>query len=555
MKKSIAICAVWTVLLATLILLTGCPRRGPERVFTAGTTIPITFTFFNADAPGTMPWDDPVAGRITEITGVTLQVDGPVGGADQQAIALMIASGRYPDLIFAKGNLGMLIEAGAVIPLDDLIATKGNHIRELYGDKLGRLRHSLQDPRIYHVGTFGVNEPHWTTDGTLQLQHSVLRELGFPEIRTLADFEWALREYMARNPTINGQPTIGLSLLIGTWQWFISLSNPGNFLIGYPDDGQWIVNQETLEATYKFLHPDMHYWFRWLNRMHAEGILDPESFTQSEDTWQAKIASGRVLSIAYPIWGYSAARTSLINDGMEERTFAFLPVVADERFVNPSLSDPGWGGGWGISISSASRDPERAFEFLNWMASEEAQILVNWGIEGENFIVVDGRRVVPPEEQHRINTDPDHERRTGVGRWVHPFPRWGRGGIDSSGNFITRDSPETIRQNLLPVEVETLAAYDAEMWIDLFPPSEALPAPRHGQAWQYTLPPDLNARVVEADSFVRTALVNMIMGSPDNFDTAWENMVQGLHRIRIDEANRAMTQLIRERVRLWEMER
>ena len=30
----------------------------------------------------------------------------------------------------------------------------------------------------------------------------------------------------------------------------------------------------------------------------------------------------------------------------------------------------------------SSEHPEEAFDFLDWMASEEAQILTNWGIEG-----------------------------------------------------------------------------------------------------------------------------------------------------------------------------
>jgi len=288
--------------------------------------------------------------------------------------------------------------------------------------------------------------------------------------------------------------------------------------------------------------------------MYNDGILDPETFTQSEDMWRAKLASGRVLANAFPLWGWEQARASLLADGMDERTYAYLPIVADGRFQSAMLTDRGYSGGWGIAISSTCKDPERAFEFLDWMASEEAQILVNWGMEGVNFDVINGKRVIPQSEQQMINTDPDYQKRTGVERWRFPFPARGRGFVDSTGNFITKDSPETIKQRLLPVERETLAAYGAEMWIDLFPSSASLPVSRHGQAWQYTLPADLLAKVVEADSFVQTALANIVIGNPANFDTAWANMVDGLRRTGIGQANDAMTQLIRDRVRLWEMD-
>ncbi|MDR3020641.1 MAG: ABC transporter substrate-binding protein, partial [Treponema sp.] len=281
------------------------------------------------------------------------------------------------------------------------------------------------------------------------------------------------------------------------------------------------------------------------------GLLDPESFTQKEDEWKAKIASGRVLGISYPLWGYGDSRTSLVNEGRPERTFAYLPIVADERFTNAALQDYGFAGQWGVSISSQCKDPERAFEFLDWLCSEEAQILVNWGIEGVNYNIVDGKRVVPEAEQRRADTDPDYSKKTGVGRWAYPFPQRGNNYIDSTGNFITRDSPENIKKNYLNVEKETLAAYGAEMWTDMFPSSESLGVSRHGQAWQYALAPDLNAKVQEADNYMKTALANIVLGRPENFDAAWDRIQRDLIAMGIEDANKAMTQMIRDKVNLW----
>jgi putative aldouronate transport system substrate-binding protein len=491
-----------------------------------------------------------VAKRITELTGVSLEVDRPVGG-DTQAIPLMIASNQFPDLIYAKGDLTKLIEAGAVIPLDDLIAKRGKYIKELYGDQLTRLRTSTEDPRIFNAGTYDVVTTTWEVDGSLQIQHAVLKELGYPPMRTLADYEGAIKAYMAKYPTINGQKTIGFSLLIDTWQWFIDLANPGNNLIGWPDDGQWLVDENTYEATYKFLHPDMKIYYKWLNRMNAEGVLDPESFIQKEDVWKAKIASGRVLGISYPIWGYGDARASLVKDGMPERTYAFLPIVADERFKSVMLKNFGFAGGWGIAISKDCKDPERAFDFIDWMCSEEAQVLTNWGLLGVNYEIVNGKRVQLEADRVMQEADPDYGRKTGVGRWAYPFPQRGRGYIDSTGNYITKSSPETIKVNYLPVEKETLAAYGAEMWVDLFPPPEELGIAKHGHVWQYTLPPDVNALVTEADDLSKSALSNMILGKPEDFDAAWEQFMKDLRSIGIEEANKALTVLIKDKLRLW----
>src|SRR5690554_4181330 len=116
---------------------------------------PVTLTFFNADLTEDVSFDDPVAQKITEETGVTLEFQHPVGG-DEQAIPLMIAGGDYPDMIFAKGDIGKLIGAGGVIKLDDLIEEKGDNLKAMYGDQIDRLRNSVEDPSIYNVGTYGV---------------------------------------------------------------------------------------------------------------------------------------------------------------------------------------------------------------------------------------------------------------------------------------------------------------------------------------------------------------------------------------------------------------
>lgn len=130
----------------------GCGSSSKETGATSSSgkmdTSPITLEFFNCDASQDMPFTDDVAEKIKEITGVTLKISHPVAG-DTQSIPLMIASGDYPDLIFAKGDTGKLIDAGAIIPLDDYIDKKGANLKTLYGDQIERLRYSEKDPSIY----------------------------------------------------------------------------------------------------------------------------------------------------------------------------------------------------------------------------------------------------------------------------------------------------------------------------------------------------------------------------------------------------------------------
>lgn len=513
---------------------------------------PVTLSLFNADLTEDKSFDDPVAQKITEETGVTLELEHPVGG-DEQAIPIMIASGDYPDMIFAKGDIGKLIEAGGVIKLDDLIEEKGDNLKEMYGDQIDRLRNSVDDPGIYTVGTYGVENAYWSTSGTAQIQLDVLRELGYPEIETIYDFEDAIAEYAEKYPEIDGQETIGLSLLGSDWRWLITAGNPAGFALGIPDDGQWAIDDDTGEATYKFTLPEIKEYFEWLNHMHDIGLLDPESFTHTEDTYISKISSGRVLGLTDQDWNYEDAENALLSDGKEWRTYAPLPVTLSDEYQSQGLKDYGFAGGWGISISSTSEHQEEAFEFLDWMASEEAQILLNWGIEGENYEIVDGERVLFDEDRERMNSDSDYPKETGVGYYVYPFPQWGEGAVDSNGQSITPNTQEDIIENYTDAETEVIAEYDMDSWIDWFPSTDELGVSEHGAAANYTIPSGSDLEIIQqkADEIAEQKITQAILGKPEDFDDAWDEVQDALIDAGIEDANEEMTKITQDIMELW----
>src|SRR5690625_2687011 len=513
---------------------------------------PITLTLFNADLTEDVSFDDPVAQKITEETGVTLEFQHPVGG-DEQAIPLMIAGGDYPDMIFAKGDIGKLIGAGGVIKLDDLIEEKGDNLKAMYGDQIDRLRNSIDDPSIYNVGTYGVESAYWETSGTTAIQLDVLRELGYPEINTIYDFEDALAEYIEKYPEIDGQKTIGLSLLGSDWRWLITVGNPAGFSLGIPDDGQWAIDDETGEATYKFTLPEIKEYFQWLNHMNDIGLLDPESFTHTHDTYISKISSGRVLGLADQDWNYGDAVNALLQDGKEWRTYAPLPVTLSDEYQSQGLKDYGFAGGWGISITSTSEHQERAFEFLDWMASEEAQILTNWGVEGINYDIVDGKRVMKEEDRKRRNSDSDYPKETGVGYYTYPFPQWGNGAVDSNGQSITPDTQEDIIAEYNDAEKEVISEYGMESWVDWFPSTEELGVSQHGAAANYTIPSGSDLEIIQqkADEISEQKITQAILGKPEDFDAAWDEIQQDLIDAGIEQANDEMTKITQDVMELW----
>lgn len=543
-----------SLLLSTSLLLAACAGDGGSSSSSndGDKEEVTTLTFFSADLTKDDPFTNPVAQEITKRTGVKLEISHPVGG-DEQAVPLMIASGDYPDMIFGKVDLNKLIDAGAVIALDDLIEEKGENIKAMYGDQLNRLRNSLDDPQIYHLGTGGVTNKFLKTSGTFQLQFDALKQLGYPEIKTLEEFEEAVKTYVEANPEIDGQPTIGLSLLGSDWRWLITVGNPAGFAAGLQDDGQWHVDEETGDTYYKFMLPEFKEYFKWLNHMNDIGLLDPESFTQTYDSYIAKLSSGRVVSTADQDWDVTQAVAVLKQDGKDNRLWAPLPVTLGEEYISQSTRDYGFTGATGVSISSTSDKQEEAFEFVDWMASEEAQILVNWGVEGEHYEIVDGLRVQTDEDRQNSQTNPNYSIEAGIGAYTYPFPQWGSGAVDSNGQSITRDTKEDIMVNYTDAEKEALAAYGVDLWVETFPAPETLGTPDHGRAFEYVLPSSSDVAIIQqkADDFTTQKITEAILADPAQFDAIWDGMVAELESMGIHDAEAEMTELTHKRLELW----
>jgi len=514
---------------------------------------PITITFYNADGNAkSSTFTDPIAKEITKETGVTLKIDYPVAG-NTQRVPLMIASGQYPDIIYAKGDTPKLVEAGALLELDKMITTSPN-ISSVYGKYLSRLKYSLDDPKTYTLGAYGVDSALWNPGGILAIQHAVLKDQGYPQIKTMKDYEDSIAAYMKKYPTINGQKTIGLSLLADDWKWLISVGNSASSALGSPDNGEWAIDSNTNVATYKFMQPDMKEYYRVLNDMNAKGLLDPESFTQKTDAYLAKLSTGRVLAIADASWDYGTAVTTLVKAGTPERTWATLPIVLDSsKYKNASMTNQGYGGSTGIGITTSCKNPKRVMAFLDWMASDKAQILNNWGIEGVDYTIENGKRTVTAAEQTMKNTDPDYSVKTGVGLYSYPFPQRGDGVKDPSGQNYTTANTETITKNYNSAEKETLTAYKVDMWKDLYPPTSAFKEPEYGAAWLTNIPADsqLNISLTKADAESQKSIPKAILASPANFDKVWDDYQASLKKIGMEKANADFTKLLKDKVKLW----
>ncbi|MDN4523994.1 ABC transporter substrate-binding protein [Fictibacillus fluitans] len=514
---------------------------------------PVTFTYFGADpVPTWNNMQDEVGKEITKRTGVTLKASYQVGNDDK--VGLIASSGQYPDLISPKGSAAKMVDAGAMVDLKPLIEKYAPNIKKLIGNNWGRLKYSNEDPKVYFIPTYdAVGQKQFDAGGGFELQHAAVKEAGYPQIKTLQDYENVIKQYVKKHPTVDGKPTVGMSLIGSDWHFLITVTNNATGATGKPDEGEYSIDPKTHKATFHSRLPEEKEYFKWLNHMNDIGLLDSQSFVQTYDQYLAKVASGRVVGLADQSWSYGSAENTLKGAGKDELTYGHYPVTLNDKYKRHDFQSIGFNAGWGIGITKNCKDPIRAIKFLDFLASDEGQILNYWGIKDKQYKVDNGKRVIPADvQEQKTKNNAEFTKKTGIGMYNISM-RYGDGMKDSTGNYYTTNFPENVVKNYSKETKEVLSHYNAKTWKDLFPSEKEFPVLPWGAAWSINASSNTEYGAIfqKAEDTAKSYVTKAILAKPADFDKEWDNYLKALDAIGVKKMEAEYTKLVKARVELW----
>lgn len=477
-------------------------------------TSPITLTLFINDTDSEVSFDGEVAEEITVRTGVTLEI---TAAENENSLGELLTSGKVPDLIYAGGETEKHIESGLFIPLDDLAEKYGENFSTLYGDKLDSLR--AADGKLYTFGTGGSSPERFTADGTFQVRYAVLEELGYPEIKTIEQLGDCLCEYKKLHPQSTG-------LLLGgspIQQWTDTVSTRVNYVLGYPDDGEFLVDNDTGEAVYKWTDPRVKEYVRWLNGLWNDGVLDEMSFSLRHDGYIDRLINGNAAAAADCRENYSAAEDALVSAGRDDMAYCPVPAAFDEDTKVMFLADYGYVPEAGIGITASCAEPERAFRFFDWWCGDEAQMLVNFGASGEY--------------------DPE----AGGAYFAEPFPMRGKTERNADGKFYSYAAEEYV-SNYTESEKAAAEAYGITLFADLFPQESELPVIRRTLVSDMDIPALSETAILleTLENYIKTEVPNAVKVSPEEFDAKWEEITGWCESNGAERLGKLMTDIVQE---------
>ncbi|GAA3932818.1 ABC transporter substrate-binding protein [Actinoplanes auranticolor] len=328
----------------------------------------------------------PFWAELTKRTNVTLDPVAVPGSDYDQKRSVMVSAGNAPLLIPKTYHPAeeAYIAGGAVLAVSDYTDLMPN-----YSDKVKRWNlqanldtYAQEDGKYYLLP--GVHEGVWQ-DYTLAVRTDILSKLGVPMPKTWDDVTTMLREMKKAYP----------SQYPLSDRWSTPPQPGGNALIsivgqGYGVNSGWSWNPAYWDATagrFAFTGATDQYrqMLQYLAALVSEKLVDPESFTQTDDNARQKFASGKSFVMC-------CNAQTLVKEARKDiaklpgATVAKIPLPMgpmgaslppDNRLEN------------GLMISRKALQNKNfvaMMQFVDWLwYSDAGQMFARWGVEGETF--------------------------------------------------------------------------------------------------------------------------------------------------------------------------
>ena len=548
----------------------GCKGSG------SGAKKPLNISVFTIQQRQQPPADNRDYKWIEEKFGVTFNWDILVGDKDQK-IGVLIASGDLPDMVEVDSE--KFQGAGCLIDLKPLVEKYCPNIVKHYQPAWKKMidQDSEKDANgniikehIYSLPNYGVingadQNASYNQNG-FWIQKRVLKEFGYPEVKTVDQYFDLIEKYLKKYPETDGAKTIGFNIITADWEAF-NLWNPPAFLAGYPNDGNGHVTKEGGKYVYtdNFTDANAEKWFKLANGYYQRGLIDQASFTDNRDQYYAKIAQGRVLGMFIQGWQFMYdAENTIKASGHYDRTYVALPVVFDES-IKPHYRDltlPNLQRGYGITTKCGEKKAIEILKFLDEVLEEENQKRLYWGLEGEDYMIdadgsVTGQKGAPyyTETQRANSQDNNYTLKNKAQLFTEEAPKWEGTFSDGYPNSIANTKYE-IAQFMQPIDIELLDAYKVNSYaalVDSNPPQNAGWYPM----WQCNPSPENDGLEHDAavamtgfETLQRKYLPKVIMGDPADFDKTWAEYTSQMKPLT-EVYNKFMQQQLDHRVEVF----
>jgi putative aldouronate transport system substrate-binding protein len=304
---------------------------------------------------------------------------------DAGQLNLLMASGDLPDIIVMGLNYSQYLNTGYIKPLDDLLERYGQNILKRGSEQAWKLM-TIQGKKYampYEntiIKLLASVRSDWLKNLGIDLSKNKDYGTFGGKYVTLEEYKNIVTQFTRNDPDKNGKnDTYGIGgpgdkLSNGSWGNIYGAFGgiPGHTYISNNKATPWIVTDQYRAGLV------------YINSLWKEGAIDPEVYLMNRDQARQKLINGVSGALIGCWWSLPQV---LVRDGLQkvnpEADFIPLFLTSNDGKTmgypdNGLISNT-------IVITSTSKVPEKAMEFLNYLHTDEGYYLVRWGVEGVDY--------------------------------------------------------------------------------------------------------------------------------------------------------------------------
>ncbi|WP_267277963.1 extracellular solute-binding protein [Arthrobacter sp. CDRTa11] len=371
-------------------------RNGAMDSFGVGDTFkattPLTFSFLFSDQP-TYPYkkDWLLFTRMATENNVTLETTIVPSSDYEQKRSLLISSGNAPEIIAKTypGQEAAYVSSGAVLPVSDYVDLMPHFQDKVKKWKLEpEIAGLTQEDGKYYVLP-GLHEELWP-DYSVAFRTDILKKENISEPKSWDEFREVLRKLKKAHPDVvpfsdrfNGNSVLNIAgTAFGTvagWGLVDGLS----------------FDESKKEFTFGAGSQQFKELVTYFNSLVSEGLMDPESFTQTDDSAIQKFVSGKSFVISANSQNIITYRTSM-EQSLGKGNFAVAKITVPGGPAGDIIGGSRLENGIMLNSSVKEKDSFVALiQYIDWLFySDEGQEFTKWGVEGTTFTKEGGKRVL-----------------------------------------------------------------------------------------------------------------------------------------------------------------
>lgn len=265
---------------------------------------------------------------------------------------------------------------------DDLLENYGDNILNYFSAAVEANRELNEDGKVYGIGNkmASDSDEHDLYLYNWGIRWDLYEELGYPEVNTLDDLADVLKQMQELEPTGDDGKKVYAASLWPDWDGAMAMNakSLATCYYGYDELGLGLYDPATGDF-YDALAEDGPYEeaLRFYNKLYREGLLDPDSMTQTYDTMLAKVKNGDVL---FSVFDYAGSTAYNTEAHMSENKIMRPLAPSQAHTMVYGLSDTGGERIWSIGANSVY--PEKCMQLINWLCSTEGGLTTWYGIKG-----------------------------------------------------------------------------------------------------------------------------------------------------------------------------